>query len=156
MTKLNIKAEFKPRSIRIHPFDAILGFVLTVILFLSDVLQNKILDKGLDYRVGITPDITAKAVVLWYYTLFLVFIVMLLYMLKAVLKRERGEALDVIMGSIGVLSVGVMFGTTMFMSSVGYNFTIPFFNWTSSLITIYHFGGIAAMLIVSAYFSFTE
>ena len=153
---MSLKQNFKPRKFKFNKVDAVLGAVLSFAIFWSDVLQNKILDKGYDVIVHLTPSLQYKAIILWYYTLVLMFVIMFVYMLKAVLTHEQGEGLDVSMGVLGIVAVVTMWLSTLFMASAGFNFSVPFLNWQTTLISIYHFGGVAIMIIVATYFSVTE
>lgn len=143
----NFKPTYRPPLTHI-----VMGVLFILMLFWNDVVHNKLLDRGYNVELTVVKGLTLHAGTLWYATLLMLFAIMLVYMLHEVVSRGT-LFFDVVMGSVGILGLGVMYAMTLMMLS---NIQmVPFFAFSVSSIGLYHFGGIAIEIVVALYFTFT-
>jgi hypothetical protein len=143
----NVQLQYAPRAHHI-----LLGLALLLALFWNDVVQNKVLDIGYTAKLEAFAGLTFQAGILWYSTLVALFLIILIYVLHALVTREL-LFLDILIGFIGMMSLGVMYATSLLMFN-GIN-KMPYFDMTFSATAVYHLAGIAVQIIVALYFTFT-
>ena len=84
-----------------------LAGLLAISLFWWDILQNKVTDLGLNYRVTIATGITMKAITQLYIAFFTMFIILAYLVIFAVTNDKGNRVLDIVIGVVGVLLFGV-------------------------------------------------
>ena len=122
-------------------------------LFLLDVLQNKFLDLGIDYKVHLIESITFTALSGFWVGLLAYHIFLFGLISYSFFKKGTSFLWD---GVVGVIAI---FGTIVI--AVGaisgiYTTQIPFFSFTLNQITFYHIFGILPQIIAMIYFAVTE
>lgn len=142
-------------KIRIHvtPKDGLRGLLLLGTLFLSDVWQNKILDKGTGYASTFVDTIKIPALTGWYITLLIITAIFLWYAYDAI-QRPTPLFTDITMIFVGVLSIVFLVSATWMMTVKPASTIMLVIG--SNLITIYHLLGIAPLCTSILYLTLTE
>lgn len=147
----------KQKKIKYGLPDKIEGFLIggmIFLLFLADILQNKIQDFGLDYPVSIWAGMTVLAINLFWIAIALYTIFLTLIISRSIWTRGTSHKLDVavgIMAFIGLVIVVVgAIGAFYFQppEPIPWVYNIP-------QITFYHIG-MALEVIAGLYFSITK
>ncbi|MBU1456909.1 MAG: hypothetical protein KKD01_19515 [Proteobacteria bacterium] len=136
--------------------ERLLAGILAISIFWWDILQNKIADLGVDYRVTLATGITFKATSMIYIAFLIMFIIITYFIIYAVTNNRGNKIIDIIAGVFGYLGLAFLFGTALLSFYHPSDFIIPFLNTTTTLINLYHFGGIGVILISTLYFIITE
>lgn len=136
--------------------ERLLAGLLAITLFLWDVLQNKIADKGLEYSVHVTSNVLIKATTLLYLSFVVMFTIITYLVIFAVINNKGNKITDMIVGSVAYLGLAFLFGTALISFYHPPTFLLPFFSLSLATITIYHFAGIMVLIITTLYFIITE
>jgi hypothetical protein len=134
---------------RTEIFLIVLAFVS---LFFLDVSENKVLDKGLDYKTTWFGDIQTKAISNFYVGIFVYFVSLLLILALAIFSRSTHWGYDLFFGGIGLFGLFFMgMGWIADFHQVG----VPFFGTMLQAISTYHLG-ISSQIIALLWFGVTE
>lgn len=138
----------KPRRVEV-----ILLVIATLFLFLTDLLQNKYLDNGLEHKVHFISSVTIKALTLFWYSFAIYLILALILFAYAINKKKTSSYWDILFSGIGIFGICVIL-----LGAVGgiYSTTFPFFGGELAQITMYHLFGILPQIIMLLYFAVTD
>lgn len=121
-------------------------------LFWFDVLQNKVLDKGIDYEVTWFGNVTSSA--LFLATLMIILVHIFLFLLFVFSLKSRGTSflLDAFIGMFALFGVAILLAGFV---NIIHSDIIVFLGITMKSITFYHIG-ILIEVVYALYTAFTE
>lgn len=127
---------------------------LFLLLFFFDVLQNKFLDLGLDYRVNVISGISFRAINGFWIVILAYHIVLFSLISRSIWKRGTHHFYDFVVGIFAIIGVFAVIAGALLGIYFGANEMIPFiFNITQ--INLYHIG-IGLQVLSALYFIFTK
>lgn len=146
----------KKLKFRVTPLDGILSFFMMLWLFGMDVTQNKILDLGVDYRVSFHEGVSIAALTMWYIFTALTFVTLLTMMLHSVTNKHKTfkEGIDIAMGAIGVLGIGLGVAFTWLMLYAPKLKVVDFLGIDP--LGGYHYLALTLVLISNFFYTLTE
>lgn len=131
-----------------------LALSLAFLLFLFDVVQNKVLDLGTDYRVSFFSEYSAKASSFLWIAFILLVIFQLILLYRNIWYKSKKRYFDYAFALL--LSIANTLLIIGFVSSINAGGHVPveyFFNMIP--VNIYHLG-IALEILSIFYFAFTK
>jgi len=127
--------------------------MLYVVAFLwSDVLQNKIFDKGLDYRVTWFGSITSNAYDMFFVMFFIFHIILVSLFVLSLQSKATNRTYDLIMGTIALFGVGILMGA--FFQQMHSN-TVRFLWINMGTLDMWHIG-VSITMLYALYLSLTK
>lgn len=132
--------------------ESILLFLYVTFLLWWDVVQNKVLDFGLDYRVTWFGDITSNALDLAIVLLIIFHITLMLLFVLSLRSKGTHRLYDVIAGTIAFFGVAILLSG--FINGL-HSETIRFLFVDMKSISFYHIG-IGLEFMAGLYWAFTK
>lgn len=134
--------------------EVVLIAIAIFLLFWADVLQNKAIDFGLDYKVHLTESVIFTSISAFWFVLIFYHITLLTLFVYSILQKGTHYFWDFVIGVLASFGIGVIM--TGAITGVYDIKQIPFFTFNLGLITFYHIFGIFPQIIAMFYFAFTE
>lgn len=132
--------------------ETFLIFMYAVFFLWWDVLQNKVLDLGRDYRVTWFGDITTRALDLAVIMLVLFHVVLLALFVMSLKSKRTHSSLDILVGGLALFGVAITLSG--FVNSL-YSETIRFLFIDMKSISYYHIG-VGIEMFAGAYWALTK
>jgi len=135
-----------------HRLELVLIFLYAVFFLWWDVVQNKVLDLGIDYRVTWFAGITTSALDLAIILLIAFHIVLMALFLMSLRSKDTSRVFDVIVGTLAFFGVAIVL--TGFTVGI-YSETIRFLFINMSTLSFYHIG-VGIEMFAGLYWAFTK
>ena len=134
--------------------DFLFVLLLSLALFLWDINMNKVVDKGIDYKVHLIESLQVPAITVMYIGGLGILLFLSLITIDAIGNRRGIMKYDYLVGAIGFLSFAfLMLGGILQILHIE---TFPFIAWEMYTITAYHILAIGGFIGVMIYFVITE
>jgi hypothetical protein len=133
-------------------FETFLVFMFGIFFLWWDLLQNKVLDLGKDYRVTWFGDITSRALDLSIVILICFHIVLLTLFIMSLKSKRTHEQWDIIVGGLAFFGVAIVLAG--FVNSL-YSETIRFLFIDMKSISFYHIG-VGIEMFAGAYWALSK
>ena len=146
---------FKNENIELgipHRLELILLFLYTTFFLWWDVLQNKVIDLGINYRVTWFAGITTTALDLGIIILILFHITLMGLFLLSLKSRATSKTYDIIVGTLAFFGVAIVLSG--FVNSI-YSETIRFLFVEMPSINFYHIG-VGIEMLAGLYWALTK
>ena len=134
-----------------HRVELIILSFFIGIFFLAEILNNKLLVLGANYRVSLFWNTTISAMLLWQISLVIFLCLSVALFLLSLKSKQTNRIFDIFVAIIG------LFGFALLMSGVYlqmYATNVYFFTTIQPPINVYHVG-VYAQLFVAIYHTFT-
>jgi hypothetical protein len=139
--------------------EKILIFLFIGLFMWWDVLQNKVLDNGVEYMVTFFGNWQMQAIDLatiifglWHITLILLHITLIMLFLLSLRSNATNNTYDIIVGSLALFGVAIVLAG---FTADYYSDTIHFFFTTMKTVTFYHIG-VGIEIFAGLYWAFTK
>ena len=135
-----------------HRIELVLLTFYAFFFAVMDILQNKVIDLGIDYQVILFWQTTAPALLLWEISLILMHVALMGLFLMSLRSTGTDKTLDVIVGVIAFFGIAILLAGVV---NQIYSPTIYFLGYTLRSIDFYHLG-IYAEIFAGLWWAFTK
>lgn len=127
--------------------------MLYVVAFLwADVLNNKVIDRGMDYRVTWFTGITSNAYDLFFIIFIIFHIILVSLFVLSLQSKATSRTYDLIMGTIALFGVAILMGAFFQQMHVQ---TVRFLWIEMSVLDMWHIG-VTITMLYALYLSITK